>query len=257
MPTTHANMSEAHIPPCPSVGIILCAVLESELTYLSRQCRNVQVVCRLPQGLHNEPPKLRHELQIAVDEMERCEGITDIVLGYGLCSRGVEGVTTRRCRLILPRAHDCITLLLGCRHRYAQYVAENPGTYWYSPGWNKHHIPPGPERYNKLRAKYVQQFGEENADYLMETEQAWFATYNRATFVDVGVHPCEGDACHTQQCAKWLGWSYDRQHGDIGLMRDMVSGVWDDRFLIIQPGQTARLTADERVVEAVSATAAP
>jgi hypothetical protein len=144
--------------------------------------------------------------------------------------------------------------LLGSKERYANYARDHPGTYWYSPGWNRHHIAPGKGRYDALRAEYVEKYGEENADYLMEEEQHWFSTYDRATFVDLRVCQTEQDEAFTQECAKWLGWNYDRQVGDPGLVKALLSGDWDaERFLVVPPGGTMRLTADERVIEVVHA----
>ena len=34
-------------------------------------------------------------------------------------------------RVVLPRAHDCITLFLGARERYAAETQDRPATYWY------------------------------------------------------------------------------------------------------------------------------
>ena len=133
----------------PRVGVITCAVLEEEVGYLVRGMEHVVRVEVLEQGLHNDPPKLRTRLQEAVARVEQDERVEVIALGYGLCSRGSEGVTGGRCRLVMARAHDCITLLLGDKGRYAKYVAEHPGTYWYSPGWNKHHVPPGKRRWHQ------------------------------------------------------------------------------------------------------------
>ena len=209
----------------------------------------------MPQGLHNEPDKLRRKLQLVVNEIEaESPEVETIVVGYGLCSRGTEGVTTTRCKLVVPRAHDCITLLLGSKERYAEYVKLHPGTYWYSPGWNRHHIAPGKERYDTLRAQYVERFGEEDADFLMEEEQHWFSTYDRATFVELKVLPSDDDQQFTQNCAKWLGWNYDHQVGDPQLVQNLLSGNWpDDQFLVLEPGQTLRMTIDANVIEAVHA----
>lgn len=176
----------------------------------------------------------------------------EIALAYGLCSRGVEGIRPRRCRVGLPRAHDCITLLLGSRERYGDYVARHPGTYWYSPGWNRCHVPPGPERYERLMREYREKYGEEDAEFLMEQEQSWFRKYNRAAYVHLGAGLTEEDVRFSKGCADWLGWAFDVQAGDPGLIRDLLGGAWDDaRFIVIGPGQTARMTADERVVEVV------
>ena len=38
--------------------------------------------------------------------------------------------TARDIPVVLPRAHDCITLFLGARERYAEQM-EGPATYWY------------------------------------------------------------------------------------------------------------------------------
>ncbi len=237
----------------PKVAVITCAVLELEMDFLASQCPNVVAVHKLEQGLHNDPPLLRKRLQQAVDEVEAAVVDAEvIVLGYGLCSRGSEEVSTRRCRLVIARAHDCITLLLGSREQYASYMAAHPGTYWYSPGWNKHHTPPGSERHRRLLEQYTAKFGLEDAEFLMESEQAWFTTYDRATYVDLSIGATDEDKQYTRDCADWLKWGYDEQRGDPSLMLELLRGPWhEDRFLVLEPGQQLRMTADERIIEAI------
>jgi hypothetical protein len=231
-------------------AIILCRVLELEIEHFAQRCDHVVRLERLEQGLHNEPRKLHQHVQQAIDRLERETPAEVIVLGYGLCSRGVEGLRTTRCQLVIPRAHDCITLLLGDKDRYQQYVARHPGTYWYSPGWIQHHLPPGPERYDRMYQEYCEKYGEDNAAFLMDTERQWHANYNRATFVDVGIGTQPEHLEFTRQCAEWLGWEYDRQHGDASLLQELVQGPWDaSRFVTVPPGQTVRMTGDERVLE--------
>lgn len=228
-------------------------MLEAEIATHGAGLANVVCVHQLEQGLHNDPPLLRVKLQEAIDQVETAQPTAEvIVLGYGLCSRGTEGVKTQRCRLVIARAHDCITHLLGSKERYADYVKQNPGTYWYSPGWNKHHTPPGKERHDKYRADYVEKYGEDNADYLMEQEQHWFKTYNNAAFVHLDAGDVAGEHQYTKDCADWLGWKCDCQKGDPALLKALLTGPWDnDRFLVLNPGQTFRMVADERVVEPV------
>jgi hypothetical protein len=234
------------------VAVITCAVLETEIAYFARGLDHIVRIEVLEQGLHNEPGRLREKLQAAIDRVEAQTDADTVVLGYGLCSRGTEGVRTQRRQLVMVRAHDCITFLLGSKERYAEYVKQNPGTYWYSPGWNQHALMPGQERYEKLRREYVEKYGEDNADFLMESEQHWFQTYYNAAFVDLGCGDIEKELAYTRRCAQWLGWRCDHQCGDPALLKALLSGPWDeDRFLVLQPGQTFRLTADERVIEMV------
>jgi hypothetical protein len=236
-------------------AVITCAVLETEVRHFAAPFPHVRHIEVIEQGLHNDPAKLRAGLQDAIARIESHAAppeIQAIVLGYGLCSRGTEGISTRRCQLVLPRAHDCITLLLGCKDRYAAYVKDNPGTYWYSPGWNREHTAPGKERYDKLYAEYLEKYGEETAQFLMEEQQRWFKTYNRAAYVDLGVGVTPADIQYTRDCAQWLGWSYDHQRGDPALLIDLLAGNWDERrFVVLGPGQTFAVTADERVIEGI------
>lgn len=234
----------------PRIAVITCGVLRDEVMHFTKDLANVVHIAELEQGLHNDPPKLRAELQKCVDDVEaNVPQAEAIVLGYGLCSRGVEGVFTRRCKLVMARAHDCITLLLGDKQRYADYVAEHPGTYWYSPGWNRCHTPPGPERHERLLAEYRARFDEDDTQFLMESEQAWFKKYDRATYVDLGVAATPVDIQYTQSCAKWLGWNFDRQAGCPTLLQDLLAGRWDEqRFLILDPMQTPKMTADDQIV---------
>ncbi|MBN2713390.1 MAG: DUF1638 domain-containing protein [Planctomycetes bacterium] len=236
------------------LGVIACAVLEIELEALSRGLDNIAHVEIMEQGLHNEPDKLRAELQKAVDRVEALDSVDAIVLLYGLCSRGIEGVVAKRCLIAVPRAHDCITLLLGSKERYAKYMDENPGTYWYSPGWNKCHIPPSELRFDTAYKEYVEKYGEDNAEYLMEIEQNWMKEYTRATYVDMGVCDVEDDIRFTRECADWLHWKFDRQHGDPGLFADLIKGNWDEeRFLVLKPDEKVKMVADATVMTAVPA----
>ncbi len=245
-----ARHDEPDVPRPPPTAVITCAVLELEIEHIAANLPHLRHVECLEQGLHNDPPRLKRELQSAIGRIEQQLPVEAIVLGYGLCSRGTEGVRANRCRLVIPRAHDCITLLLGCKTRYAEYVKKHPGTYWYSPGWNKHHTPPGQGRYEKLYCQYCEKYGEDNARYLMETEQNWFSTYDRATFVDLGVGDIGSGIDFTRQCADWLGWNFDRQQGDPELLQSLLEGRWDEeRFVVVPPGQSFRMTGDPRVIE--------
>ncbi len=237
--------------PAMKTGVITCSVLETEVDQFARELPQIAYIEKLEQGLHDNPDKLRGTLQAAITRMETGHSEIDtIVLVYGLCSRGTEGIRSQRCKLVIPRAHDCITLLLGSRDRYDAYIGEHPGTYWYSPGWNRHALPPGRQRYEKLYADYIERYGEDNAAYLMQAEQNWFNEYNRATYVHLGIGVTQEDIEFTRKCAAWLKWTFDLQAGEPKLLHDLLAGPWhDDRFVLLEPGRTFRFTADERIIE--------
>lgn len=243
----------------PRTVLIACRVLEDEITALAEGMSHLIAIEWLPQGLHDEPHRLRTSLQVTIDAVEERHRPEVIVLAYGLCSRGIERVTAKLARLVIARAHDCITLLLGSKERYAKEVERRPGTYWYSPGWNRHHLAPGPERYRRLYDEYRRRYGEDNATYLMNSEQRWFKTYDRAVYVYLShngrpVGPVADDTAFTKDCAEWLGWSYERMRGDELLLRDLLAGRWDgERFCVAEPGEMFQMSPDEEIVRAVPA----
>ena len=232
--------------------VIACHVLWREVCYFAAMSDNVLHVQFLRQGLHGTPDILRSELQGAIDAVDpqECDAI---LIGYGLCSNGLEGIVARDTPLVAVRGHDCITFLLGSKEHYREYFDANPGTYWYSPGWIDTGGMPGEERYQRVLAEYTAKYGRDNAEYLMEMEQGWFTRYSNGAYVDLGFSDAAELKRQTRECAKWLGWRYDELCGDRKLMQDLVAGRWDDeRFLVVPPGQSIVATHDERIIAAVT-----
>ena len=227
--------------------IISCNVLWRELCYYAALSPNTFEFQYLPWGLHRDPNELRAELQKAVDGTPA--GFDAILLGYGLCSKGVEGISSRTTRLVIPRGHDCITFFLGSRARYQAYFDAHPGTYWYTPGWIENHLAPGKDRYEQTYAEYTAKFGEDNARYLMEMEQDWFNKYSTAAYVDLSVGNADAHRAYTRQCADWLHWQYDDIQGDPSLLRRFVNGEWSgEDFLTVEPAHHIEATNDDSIV---------
>ncbi len=229
--------------------VIACHVLWREICHFAAQSEHVFFFRFLKQGLHDTPELLRTELQRVIDEED---GKHDaLLIGYGLCSNGIQGIVARTTPLVCVRAHDCITFLLGSKERYRAYFDSHPGTYWYSPGWIEDCPMPGQERYEAALKTYTELYGEDSAKYLMEATETWIKNYGQACYVDLGIGGSEFHREYTRRCAAWLGWGCDEQQGDPGLTRRWLNGEWDDAaFLLVQPGETIAPSFDERVIEA-------
>ena len=244
----------APLPPAAGLALIACSVLEAEIGALCRGGAHIVRREFFEIGLHDRPQVLRSKLEGAVARAEDDPAVRRVALAYGLCGLALVGLAPRRCPLVVPRAHDCITLFLGSRGRYAAIMREEPGTYWYSPGWNQARRVPGPEREAKLREEYAARFGAEEAEALMEMERCAFAQHSVAGYTDLGLPGNEGDRGYAERCAQSLGWRFRHHAGDATLLRDLLHGPWDvGRFLVVRPGERIAHSVDEAVMKAVPA----
>ena len=218
---------------------IVCKVLQKEAYFCAARSKNTIDIILMPQGLHNEPDKLRAQVQEELGRTEDVQGrpYDAALLGYGLCSNGIVGLKAK-IPIVVPRAHDCITLLLGSKEKYKEYFDSHRGIYWYSSGWIESNVQPGKERYERTLNEYRKKYGDDNAEYLMKMEQNWFKEYSWATYVDWGLPENDEEKQYTKQCAEYLNWNFDALDGDSSLMQRFVDGKWDNKeFLTVPPSK--------------------
>jgi Protein of unknown function (DUF1638) len=244
------------IPP-PASALIACRVLETEIAALSEGAAHIVRREFFEIGLHDQPTGLRSMLAGAIGRAEDDPSVRQVILAYGLCGLALADLAPRRCPLVVARAHDCITLFLGSRERYAAQMRDEPGTYWYTPGWNRARRVPGPEREATMRAEYAAKFGAEQAEALLEMERAAFAQHTTAGYTDLGLPGDDEHRRYAEQCARSLGWRFQGYPGDASLLRDLLHGPWDsERFLVVRPGERIAHAADASIVRAIPAGAA-
>jgi hypothetical protein len=229
-------------------------VLEREIAALTAGSAHIVRRENFPIGLHDQPVVLRARLAEAIARAEADPAVEAIVLVYGLCGLALVDLAPRRCPVVVPRAHDCVTLFLGSKERYAASMKTDPGLYWYSPGWNRDKRVPGPDREAQLRATYTEKYGAENAEALLAMERESFAQHTGAGYVDLDMPDDGSQRAYAESCAKSLGWTLTPHRGDASLLHDLLHGPWDDaRFLVVPPGRRIAFSPDAAVVKAVPA----
>ncbi len=240
--------------------LICCEVFHREVCHLVSRAAMPVDVTFLPKGLHDlETEDMLRRLQAVVDDVE--SGLYDaILLGYALCNNGLAGLQAREIPLVLPRAHDCITLFLGSRERYRTVFDEHPGTYFLTSGWIERGETRGElEEYsiqqrtgmNLSREELVAQYGEDNADYILETLRGQ-AHYDRFTFIEMGIEPDERFEKEAARRARERNWELMKRPGDMSLLERLINGPWSEEdFLLVPEGRRIRPSYDETVVRLV------
>lgn len=241
---------------------LICEVLARPAYLAAAYSPHVVDIDLVGMRLHVEPDRLRAEIQRRIDATPE-GGYEAILLGYGLCSNATAGLSCVDTPLVLPRAHDCITLYLGSRDRYAAEFRREPGTYWYAADYYERAlrldrwVALGAEDAASLRAtyeEYVAKYGKDNADYLMEVMGAWQKHYKRAAYIDAPEGPFPDYSEAVQKEADRRGWVFERLAGSLVLIRDLMEGRWDEeRFLTVPAGESIVPTNDHRIVAACGA----
>jgi Protein of unknown function (DUF1638) len=251
--------------------VIACEVAVREFCYAAAQSANLVDLEFLTQGYHDTPALGRAELQKRIAALP--EGKYDaIVLGYGLCSNILAGLTTAHTQLVIPRAHDCITLLLGSKERYQAFFDSNPGTYYFSSGWLEclqRRRAGGAQDYSGFSPiqsqsgssaayeQWVKKYGEEKARYLLEVMGEWSANYTRGVLIDYPFASRLKLREQVQAICRSHAWEFAEANGDLGLFQRLVEGDWREaEVLVLKPGEKVAPAFDGRVIAAEAAESA-
>lgn len=243
--------------------LISCEVFYREMCALIARSPHQVDVEFVPKGLHDLPAAdMRGRLQAMIDAVPA--EYDAVLMGYGLCNNGLHHLKARHAPLVIPRAHDCIALFFGSRQRYNDYFWSHPGTYFKTSGWIERGEATGELRQLSIGhltgldmtyPEMVEQYGEDNAAYLMETLGRGETHYGRITFIEMGIEPDDRFETAAKTTAAGKGWTFEKQAGSLTLLQHLLDGKWDsDDFLVVQPGQRIVARYDDQVISAESLT---
>jgi hypothetical protein len=192
-----------------------------------------QQVTFMDYGLHRVPGKMTWTLQDAIDNLAEP---SLVVLGYGLCGNGLNGIQAGVHTLLVPRTDDCIAILLGSRQAYMREFEATPGTYYLSKGWLESGSHPLKE-YQECAQKY----GPVEAEWIMDQQ---YQHYERLVLVAHSQGDLDRYRPSAQEvaryCERW-GMRYEEILGSDDYVRRLVEAAAapekaDGDFLVIPPG---------------------
>jgi hypothetical protein len=235
--------------------LIACEVLLRELADAVARSPHTVDVEFLSKGLHDiGGERMRKTLQEAIDRAEPTRHDA-VLMGYALCGNGLHDLEARRVKVVAPRAHDCIALLMGDRRRYDEYFRAHGGVFFRSTGW----LERGRDIEQLARAVgtdfslegLIEKYGEDNGRFLYEEFTRYEKVYRQLTFIETGL---ECDDRFEEQARAEAGeknWAFEKIRGDLGLFRKLVAGEWDPGdFLVVEPGHRIVATYDENIIKA-------
>jgi hypothetical protein len=208
--------------------LLVCRALAHVLEPLTGDETEIRI---LDIGLHVDPQKLKARLLKEVADME--EDDTDIILGYGLCGRAVEGVVSAKSTLVLPRIDDCVGALLGSRARHRTLLKQNAGCYFLEQHWLATEL----NIFAEI-LKGLERIPVEKRDKIV---RMMLKHYNTLVLFDSGdMSPETEPLCLTY--ARRYDLELIRLKTESGLLTRLVKGPWgEEEFLVLPPGMQVPL----------------
>ena len=212
--------------------VIACRIMEPELTHARLELKEGDEdleILYLDQLLHRTPGRLLSLIQEKIDQV--APSVSRVVLGYGLCSNGIVGITARQQGLIIPRCHDCIALFLGSPARYQEIFRSRPGTYYLTSGWIAEKQDP-----LGIIEEQVPRYGRETARWVIEEE---LKHYTHIALIDTGMEEMAPLRARAMENAAVLKKQYEEIPGSLDYFRELLFGPYtDEKFLRLRSGET-------------------
>jgi len=179
--------------------------------------------------LHVHPGRLRAVLENNLDRLP--DRYRTVLLGFGFCGNSIVGLEAKGRTLVLPRASDCISILLGAEEKRE------------SMGSNVYYVAGSQNAYGlTILHQYAHEKSRRSEAEAEKTIRAMMANYQKIAVIDDGVYEWQPLMEPAARFAEEFGLPAERISGDLSWFRDLVRGNWNGgRFLVIPPGNTIKL----------------
>ena len=239
--------------------LISCEIFFREMCFAVATSPNLIDIEFLPKGLHDiGSAGMLQRVQEVLDRVDENK-YDAIIFGYGLCNNGLAGLRARTIPVVLPKAHDCITLFLGSKERYLAYFNSHLGTYFKTTGWIERGATTGELSQLSIQRQLgmdksfdelVEKYGEENAQFLYDTLYG-YKNYSQFTYIDMGIGAGDNFEQQTRREAEEKGWAFEKIQGDMSMIERLVNGQWpENEFLVIPPGHRVVTTFGMDIIKA-------
>ncbi len=212
----------------PDVGVVACKIFEPELTALGIEESRVVY---LDQSLHRDPQELHGKLADTLGRLEKETTLQKVVLLYGYCGGGLEGLMCNRLKLVVPLAHDCIPLLLGTKSDNSR--APCADAFYLSPGWIDHGQTPYTEYFVSAR-----KYGQEDALWM---GKEMLKSYREVILVENEARLWNHHRCYARKMARLFELVYREYRGNKDWLLKLLAAQVNNGVNVIKPGNPITL----------------
>ena len=208
-----------------STCIVCCDSLLSHLEAAQVKMGTKCPIYTLDRALHSQPQNMRQSLLDVLNALP--ESITTVLIAMGYCGGSLDNICTRL-QLVIPNLDDCITMLLTKTDAQEGNLKQRGHMYFRDSEC-------GGVNVQRMLDNLRQEYGMERGTGIFGM---WFADYTHADIIDTGVFDCyeESYVESIQKQADLIRCELGYVEGSNRILEKLVSGQWDEQFLIVPPG---------------------
>ena len=211
--------------------ILACSSMARQVAAAQRKMGTGYPVRCVDRRYHAEPKEMRLKL---IEALGGLAGEFDTVLvAMGFCGGSWESVYAP-VRVVAPRADDCITILLNTDGAPHENLKEPGHIYIRDTDTGRYSL-------EGLRDAVCEKYGREQGLALFDK---WFASYTHADIIDTGTYDSRAEdfLAQARRGAEIARCELRHVPGGNVVLEKLVSGDWDDLFVVAEAGET--LTRD-------------
>lgn len=214
----------AVIVTCSSLEMYVDAAQKSQNTEF-----DVVVIDRL---FHVDPEKMKAGIRREIEKLS--PDIDTILVAMGFCGGVWDHVSFSR-RVVIPRVDDCVSMLLQTDDCYCPNRKETGHMYLYEQN------PADFSAFSLMRdySEMDTEFAGLDREMLFHM---WFDNYHFLDIIDTGMNDCYSEeyVMAAQENADQIGAALDYVPGSNRILEKLVSGRWDEQFLVAEAGHLIR-----------------
>ena len=183
-------------------------------------------------NFHSEPAQMKAELARIIDDLPA--QVDTVLVAMGFCGGAWDHVVAPR-RMVIPRFDDCVSILLNTDDAYHANLKGPGHLYLYE-------IDPAAFSAIALMRSDCAESPEFAGLSHEDLFHYFFDAYHTMAIIDHGLNDCYSEeyVMAAQEEADQINAGLDYAAGSNRTLEKLVSGRWDEQFLVAEPGTLIR-----------------
>ena len=213
-------------------AVVGCSSMLPYIEAAQRKMGTSWPVYTADRSLHAEPEQMKEAIGKLIASLPA--EIDTVLIAMGFCGGVFDHVSFDR-RVVLPKADDCVSILLNVDDECVPNRKEMGHLYLYE------NDPADFSALTLLRDRETVPEDVKGVDPEL-LFRMWFGNYHAMDIIDTGLNDCYAESyVETAQAeADRIGASLGYAEGSNRTMEKLVAGRWDDQFLVAEKGKLIR-----------------